>query len=104
MDELDVVANGYKHFRSFFTVQDGRLFAKHFDQLRIRRIGIRISIVCVHSTVLSLSFFTIFCSQKAELWMIIHVDQILLESRWTLQRFLSTSENMTGAKIWRCGR
>jgi hypothetical protein len=22
MDELDVVANGYKHFRSFFTVQD----------------------------------------------------------------------------------
>lgn len=23
MDELDVVANGYKHFRSFFAVQDG---------------------------------------------------------------------------------
>ncbi|VAI93416.1 methyltransferase-like protein 22 isoform X2 [Triticum aestivum] len=23
LDELDVVANGYKHFRSFFTVQDG---------------------------------------------------------------------------------
>lgn len=23
LDELDVVANGYKHFRSFFTVRDG---------------------------------------------------------------------------------
>jgi hypothetical protein len=28
LDELDVVANGYAHFRSFFTAQDGKLFAK----------------------------------------------------------------------------
>jgi len=33
LDELDVVANGYAHFRSFFTAQDGRLFAK-ISQLR----------------------------------------------------------------------
>jgi hypothetical protein len=29
LDDLDVVANGYKHFRTFFAVQDGNIFAKH---------------------------------------------------------------------------
>jgi hypothetical protein len=29
LDDLDVVANGYKHFRTFFTVQDGNILAKH---------------------------------------------------------------------------
>jgi methyltransferase-like protein 22 len=35
LDDLDVVANGYAHFRSFFTCQGGKLFVKHctsFDE------------------------------------------------------------------------
>jgi hypothetical protein len=29
LDDLDVVANGYKHFRTFFVVQDGNILANH---------------------------------------------------------------------------
>ena len=32
LDELGVVANGYKHFRSFFTVLDGNILARYSDK------------------------------------------------------------------------
>lgn len=42
LDELDVVANGCKHFRSFFTVQDGKCFAEHSARLT-KKIAVRLS-------------------------------------------------------------
>lgn len=84
LDELDVVVNGYTHFRSFFTTQDGKLFAKQN------------SAICIFS------FDPIYLQNTG--MQSTETNQVLLEGRWIWQRFLSISENTRGVRIWKSGK
>jgi hypothetical protein len=67
LDELDVVANGYRHFRSFFAVQDGNILVKHPLTARL-----------LHQATLSnLCFVQCYCLQDVEPWITLWWKQVL---------------------------
>jgi hypothetical protein len=67
LDELEVVANGYRHFRSFFAVQDGNILVRCSVTARL----------LLQASLSNLRVVQCYCLQDVEAWITLWWKQVL---------------------------